>query len=76
MVNNHKQTPSNTRMIWTLILVFVGSLLLFTLDAHFCDHLEMGKQSWNQIFHDLWLYIILSLIMTGFIFFKDYVQKK
>lgn len=38
--------------------MFIAYLLFLTMVMHFNDFLGMGKQSWSEIFNDLWLYSI------------------
>lgn len=59
-----KTNNTRIKIAFKLMCVFISSLLFLTFDAHFCDHLEMGKQSWADIIQDPWLYIIGALIMT------------
>jgi len=56
------------------VIVFIVSFVFLTLAHHYNDFLGMGKQSWNEILDDIWLYCYGALSMCcGFfiVFSKD-----
>ena len=56
------------------VAVFIVSLVFLTLAHHYNDFLGMGRQSWNEILDDIWLYCFGALSMCfGFyiVFSRD-----
>jgi hypothetical protein len=47
-----------TKKVCFFFGMFIAYLLFLTMVMHFNDFLGMGKQSWSEIFNDLWLYSI------------------
>ena len=64
-----KKNRRKTKKFFLILVSYIISLL-FLMFAHHCfDFLGMGKQSWSEILHDLWLYCIGALAICVMIIF-------
>ena len=54
--------------LFLIFFLFVLCFIVIVISMHYSGALEMPPQSWTEIAHDLWLYILYSLLGVFLIF--------
>jgi len=67
-----KRVKKNIRLLLWFILSLIGFFLLIVLTAHFFSSKGQPPQSWEEIYDDLWVYIIGSLLYAFIITIRAY----
>ena len=60
--------PKKLNKFFLIIFLFIVCFVILVIPMHYSGALEVPPQSWTEIAHDLWLYILYSLLGAFLIF--------